>query len=568
MVFLFKNYLFVMPYCGPFAAALLANIIFLLLYLAFGVVCHGSLDDYFMSNVLTGGYGSQYDVHMYFVNSAYGYFLKPFYLLLPKVGWYFLFELFGTFAAFTTFTYFIIRKLGNKFGVPLALIMLAALTPNFYFQLSFTQCATAYSAAGILLFTIGDAERNKRFLVMGAFFLVAGSIMRWQGFLLGVPFLCVLLGLNYFPRRPICKATIITLCAAIAFLYGLKKYDEYLFSQGDYKYYAEYQGPRAFFGDGAYYDIESTRDELDERGMSSLDFSFARNWIFYDTENLNAEKLKPIIEIANRNLYEPNWVKMPTVFFVAVSRALTQTSSWCWVLFCILLIITPSKKSNLYPWLSLSIVAISIGYLLLVNRVVSHVESGIWLYAVVCGIPFFDKHGLLRNQLVEKHVQTIPYIMIAFAALFAILSISSQSLKTQWKIIETREMNKDWKDFVDFTKKHPNDVFLLSFDRYKELGKVKDKPYRSIEPGSWQNIFPLGYWNMNLPAMQYELAKRGVNNPIKDIVNPNVYVVEEYPYPILLDFYDLHYHEHISLDTIDTFGKIQLLKYHHTRGNQ
>lgn len=94
----------------------------------------------------------------------------------------------------------------------------------------------------------------------------------------------------------------------------IKKNDEYLFSQGDYKYYAEYQGPRAFFGDGAYYDIESTRDELEERGMSSLDFSFARNWIFYDTENLNAEKLKPIIEIANRNLYEPNWVKMPTAF--------------------------------------------------------------------------------------------------------------------------------------------------------------------------------------------------------------------------------------------------------------
>lgn len=557
-----------MPYYGSFAAALLANIIFLLLYLALGVVCHGSLDDYFMSCVLTGGYGSQYDVHMYFVNSAYGYFLKPFYLLFPKVGWYFLFEIFGTFAAFTTYTYFIIRKLGNKFGLPLALIMLAALTPNFYFQLSFTQCATAYTAAGILLFAIGDAERNNRFLVMGAFFLVAGSVMRWEGFLLGVPFLCVLLGLNYFPRRHICKSTIIIFCTAIAVLYGLKKYDEYLFSQGDYKYYAEYQGPRSFFGDGAFYDIESTRDELEERGMSSLDFSFARNWIFYDTENLNAKKLKPIIEIANRNLYEPNWAKMSMAFLIAVSRALTQTSSWCWAIFCILLIIIPSKKSNLYPWFSLSIVAISIGYLLLVNRIVAHVESGIWLYAVVCGIPFFYKEGIIRNQLVEKRIQLITYIMIGFAALFAVLSISSQPLKTQWKIIETREVDGDWKNFIDFTKKHPNDVFLLSFDRYKELGKVKDKPYRSIEPGSWQNIFPLGYWNMNLPAMRGELAKRGVNNPVKDIVNPNVYVVEEYPYPILLDFYDLHYHELISIDTVNSFGKIQLLKYHHTRGNQ
>ena len=392
-----------MDYRSPFFAALLANVVFVLLYLAFGVVCHGSLDDYFMSAVLTGAYGSQYDVHLYFVNSVYGYFLKPFYLLLPKVGWYFLFELFGTFAAFSTFTYFIIRKLGNKLGFLLALIMLAALTPVFYFQLSFTQCATAYTAAGILLFTVGDAEKNKCFLMMGAFFLVAGSVMRWEGFLLGMPFFCALLALNYFPRKAIYKVSIIILCAAIAVLYGLKKYDEYLFSQGDYKYYAEYQSPRAVLGDGAYYDSESIKDELEERGLSSLDFTFAKSWILYDTENLNATKLKSIIDIAHRNLYEPNWIKIPMAFLVNVSRTLTQPSGWCWFVLCILLIIIPSKKTNLYPWISLSIVAASIGYLLLVNRVVDHVESGIWLYAIVCGIPFFNKGGIVHNRFVEKH---------------------------------------------------------------------------------------------------------------------------------------------------------------------
>ena len=559
-------YLFFMVYRSPFFAALLANIVFVLLYLAFGVVCHGSLDDYFMSGVLTGAYGSQYDVHLYFVNSAYGYFLKPFYLLFPKVGWYFVFELLGTFAAFTTFSYFIIRKLGNRLGFPLALIMLAALTPIFYFQLCFTQCATAYTAAGILLYTVGNSEKNKRFLVLGAFFLIAGSVMRWEGFLLGMPFLCVLLALHYFPRKAIYKASIITLCAAIAVLYGLKKYDEHLFSQGDYKYYAEYQSPRAVLGDGAYYDSESIKDELEERGMSSLDFTFAKSWILYDTENLNATKLKSIIDIARRNLYEPNWIKVPMAFLVNVSRTLTQPSGWCWFVFCILLIIIPSKKSNLYPWISLSIVAASIGYLLLVNRVVDHVESGIWLYAIVCGIPFFNKGEIAHNRFVEKHAQKIPYIMIAVAALFAVLSISSQPLKTQWKMIETREMDKDWKDFVDFTHKHPNDVFLLSFDRYKELGKERDKPYMAIEPGSWQNIFPLGYWNMNMPAMRNELAKRGVVNPVKDIVNANVYVMEEFPYPVFLDYYEQHYHERISADTVQTFGYLHLLKYHRAGG--
>lgn len=539
----------------------LINVIFFVLYLTLGIVSFGSLDDYFMSSVLTGAYGSKYDVHMYFVNSAYGYFLKPFYQLFPKVGWYFVFEVVGTFAVFTTFSYFVIKKLGRKFGIPLAFILLAALTPDFYFQLSFTQCATAYTAAGILLVSMGDIEKSKRFLIAGSIFLIVGSVMRWQGFLLGLPFLCVLLLINLLIRKNICRATIIILCITMAVLWGLKKHDEYLFSQGDYKYYAEYQSPRSFFGDGAYYDVESTKDELQERGMSITDFSFARSWIYYDTENLDISKLQSLIAVAKRNLFTPNRVKMPVAFLSTLSRALTRPGGWCWVIFCMLLIAAPSRKTNCFPWISLFIVAISIGYLLLVNRVVYHVETGIWLYAIASCIPLLDGNSIEQNQFVRSHCKKLPYIMGGLAFLFAVISVSSQPLKTQWKFIETREMNEDWKSFVDFAEVHADDVFLLSTERYKELGEIKDKPYRSIEPGSWKNIFPLGYWNVNLPAMKKELAKRGVENPIKDIVKPNVYVVDDYPYPVFIGFYKQHYHKVISVDTAYTFGSLHVLKY-------
>ncbi len=113
-------------------SAVFLSFIFLLLYLTFGQIRHGSLDDYFMSSVLTGAYGSAYDVHTYFVNAAYGIFLKPFYVLFPKVGWYFLFELAGTFCAFTTFAYLVIHRLGSKYGIIVSAILLAALTPDFY----------------------------------------------------------------------------------------------------------------------------------------------------------------------------------------------------------------------------------------------------------------------------------------------------------------------------------------------------------------------------------------------------------------------------------------------------
>ena len=54
---------------SPLFLALCLNLFFLFLYLAFGQLRHGSLDDYFMSSVLTGAYGSSYDVHTYFINA-------------------------------------------------------------------------------------------------------------------------------------------------------------------------------------------------------------------------------------------------------------------------------------------------------------------------------------------------------------------------------------------------------------------------------------------------------------------------------------------------------------------
>lgn len=556
-----KYYISIMRSGKALFSALGLNFIFFLLYLAFGVVRHGSLDDYFMSSVLTGAYGAEYDVHMYFVNSAYGFFLKPFYLLFPKIGWYFIFELAGTFAAFTVYTYALIQNLGKKIGIPVAAVLLAALTPDFYFQLSFTQCATAYTAAGILLIALGDASQKKFHIILGGLFLIAGSVMRWEGFLLGLPLLCILLTSNIFERKGLYKGSLIILSITFVALFALKYHDKSLYSQGDYKYYAEYQPVRAFFGDGAYYDSESTFDELEEREMSGIDYQLAKSWVFYDTEILSEGELQKIIDVAKRNLYYPNWSRMPFAFLMAISSALTRTNGWCWVIFCILLIAIRDKKANLYPWASLCIVAASLSYLLLVNRLVYHVETGVWLYAIVGTIPFLTKDGLFQNEFVAKHKNIFPFAVILFAILFSALAISSQSLKTKWNIIETREMTRDWREFVDYVQQHPDDVFLLSFERYKQLGTLKDKPYWSIKPGSWQNIFSLGYWNIHLPAMKKELTKRGVTNPIKDIINPNVYLVEDSPYPILPDFYQRHYRRTLSTDTIATFGEIYVIKY-------
>ena len=149
----------------PLLAAFLMNVVVLLLSVVIGNGKYSSLDDYFMSSVLTGAYGGEYDVHLYFVNVVYGYFLKPFYLLFPNVGWYGVFQTFDVFASFTAISYVVLCRYGRKLGGMLALLLLVCVSPDFYLHVAFTQCAGISTAAGILLFAVGNAEKKWRYLV-------------------------------------------------------------------------------------------------------------------------------------------------------------------------------------------------------------------------------------------------------------------------------------------------------------------------------------------------------------------------------------------------------------------
>lgn len=177
-----------------------------------------------------------------------------------------------------------------------------------------------------------------------------------------------------------------------------------------------------------------------------------------------------------------------------------------------------------------------------------------------------SKDFLDSNRFIIKWNKVIPLLLIALAAFFAYFGIAEQgTLKKHWNLIEHEKIPADWKNFLLYASDHNDDVFLLSFEKYKSLGTFRNPPYKAIEPGSWNNIFSWGYWNIHLPAMKQEFKKRGVNNPIRDVVHDNVFLLEENNKPSLQDFYRRHYHDSLWVDTVKAFGDLMLLKYHSTK---
>lgn len=549
----------------PFAIAICLNMLFMLLCLGVGGFRFGSLDDYFMSSVITGAYGGEFDSHTLFVNGIYAYFLKPFCWLFPEINWYYVFELFFVFASFSVITYVLLKRLPGKIGVVLASVFLASLAPDYYLKLSFTQCAAVCSATGILLLYLGNGKRQWRLFLLAILFVVAGIVFRKEGFLLGTPFLGGCLVLSMVETRRLYKPVIGALVAILLAYYALQSFNNELFEDTDYGRFRESQWLRSTFGDGGNYDDDAVYDELEERQMEGRDFWHLKGWVFYDTKVFSMDSLRPFENVVKRNRYQPNYMRMPGALFLTVANSFFTTNAWCWALFCFVLFYFAPKRASFYTWGSLGLICLCLGYLLLLNRVVSHVESGIWLYAVVCAVPFMQPTDFEKSL----RLKALPILLLGLAiGIFAMAMYNQRDIKNSRPLFGVPEMSEEWKIFYDFTKERPSDVFLLYFNDYKYLATYKDPAYKAAATHSWGNIIPLGYWNIDMPGMRKELAERGVDNPIGDLIKENVYVLETDTLHRFNRFYRVHYHDSVIIEPVREFGELRLVKYRRKGGGQ
>ena len=506
-----------------------------------------------MAATLTGAYGSGYEPHLVFVNVAIGYLLKPFYVIFPTVGWFYLFEMLSVFSAFSVFFFFLVRQLGWRWGISFALLVSSS-SIDFYANISFTQCAALLVASGGLLFIFGCKENRGVFLYMGIVAIVLGAMTRWQMFLLGIPFILSPILFERNPRSLFRIRNMVALLLCVAAIFSLKYIDEQSYVDSDYKYYREYQWKRSFFGDGAHYDVDGVYDELEERGMSAHDLQLLRGWSFYDTDVFSLDSLNSIIKVAKHSVFPVNWRRIPAATLLAISNAFAKNLAWNWFFVCMLLLLFSDKRSRVYPWFSLALCVGAYFYLLSLNRLAHHVEMGMWVYAFVMAIP------LIKGYPPKSSKTTYATSLFAIAVLFLNLFCLPR-VECEGSLVKTPSAPQEWKDFLAYANEHPENAYLLSFARYKELGMFKDPAYRAAQPGSWQNIFTLGYWNINLPAMKLELAKRGVANPLRDIVKNNVYLIETDNIPEYVLFYQEHYHKNLTVDTVKAFGDLMVLKY-------
>lgn len=545
--------------------SLLVNAIFLALCLFFGDLRYGAIDDYFMAGILTGIHGTDNNVHLTFVNALYGYMLLPLYYLFPKIGWYYIGELFSVYISLSIICFVLFKKMNSQWGLILSVLFVSILSADFYMAAQFTQCGSILSAAGMLLFVYAIAEydsekRNTIFVLLtGAIFLLWwGSWLRWHSFLMGMPFfaLALLLQLKkYWNHKWLVMTSLaVVFCGAFA----MQKWDRSLYETPEYKTYMDFQSPRATLGDGNDYNQQAVYEDLEELGYSGNDFALLRSWTFYDNHVFSLDSLKPILASIRSHKYKTEMGQLPLELLRVLIHSACYPIFIVWLVLC-LGIFCSNRTKWMYPWCSLLLVLLLLGKLILMHRLVYRVENGFWLYASVLAIPFLGRLPRIPSAL-SKVFAGIVFVVTLCSHSVNGVEVRHPATGNKGKLASLQDSSiADYQKLFAYIDSMPDStVFLASMNAYMRFAYYKNPPYLAEPTGSWRRIIPMGYWTPYLPDVEAAFRERGLTNPMKDAVLDNVYVIDENG---LVDYLQRHYYKHVVVDTVRNFNEMVVYKY-------
>lgn len=548
--------------------ALFINAYFMVICLSFCHLRYGAIDDYFMAGILSGIYGDEYNVHLPFVNAAYAYLLLPLYHIFPKISWYYIGELAAVFISLTTITYVLMQKIGRSWGCMLGVLFVSAYAKDLYIVLQFTQCAAALSSAGMLVLLCGfefakksDAKRKVfAILSVGTLLLWWGSFMRWEAFLMGTPFFAGTLLLSVRKFWNVRRHVIISLLIVYMGVFVFHGFNDSLYQTPEYKTYMDFQPFRVLLGDGAFYNEQAVYEDLQELGLPSKDFDLLKKWVFYDNEVFAPESVHVITQLIEKHTIRPHLMSYPLMLLQSFSNLAHSPAFAIWLLFGFLLLAF-HKEGNLYLWISFSFILLMFAYLLYVNRLVYRVEVSLLLYAIAMSISFMKRIPFVFPKVIYSMV--IILLVVSGCVYFSHRQIFRSPNGGRIFAMEKVLGTKGYDALFSFMDLQPDSViFIVPMDTYMDMTEYRLPPYMNEPMGSWQRIIPMGFWTPYYPDVEKSFRKRGVKNPIKDLVKENVYYISDIKFGVsLVDFLEEHHYSHVKIDTVKKFEDISVLKY-------
>lgn len=574
--------------------AIVINAVFLALVLVFCEIKYETSDDYIMAAIMSGAYSGTPNPHMIFINILWGYLLLPFYYLVPQISWYLIAQLTLCFGAFTAVTYLMLKRLDTIMGIMLSVLFITFFSDDAYIMVQFTKTAILAVMAGSILFLwalFHDEVCRKREIAVGAALVFAGSLIRFSVIYIAGGFLLLILFVEFVQlfrgksegkwRKfvQIAVAGVILVGAVV----GAKQLDRYIYnSNEEYAYFRAYSSARGGIVDKKDYGYEACAEEYEKIGLSENDYVLLRTWNFADPEFYTLELLQKVEKIVND--YQKNMVIDRDYIKYELDNRNYWEYSVLWA--CAILVLLTIIFNKKYWWAALVLSGgayLYLCYFVATGRIVYRIEYAVFLGMFLAIFYFLDKKScrFLQNKLELCNVCGILLL------LFCVYQVPTYHLNhwaewingEEYKVYVEERFYDSWdydsrryrasvhnkaafSELEIMMESNQDNFYFLNFSTTIQTLYLAQNPLLcEKEDAGFNSSFLCGV-TVNFPDSLKKIEDNYVENPLKDLIKDNVYLVDNLYQDRIFKYLQEHYYPDVKMELYMTMDGFKIWKFY------
>lgn len=552
-----------------FNIALLINIFALGLVLLCCDLKYEVSDDFVMSTIISGAYGKGRNPHLIFSNILLGYMLLPFYKLIPQISWYFVMHIAVIFISSTIVTFLLVERLERMKAVMLAAFLILFFSNDMYILVQFTKTAMFAVMAGSLLFLDALFHEKRRWrLFIGGAVCIVGTWIRFATVYIAGGFLILILICEgiYLVRKTNEKKILLTRicrvimcgCILVGSAFGAKKVDQLVYDLDEqYAFFREYGTARAGIVDYTDYGYEAYAEKLEEIGISENDYMMMKKWCFADNNIFSLCKMSRTAEIISEyNMQQ--WKGWENLIERIQERKVTNYPVF---LANILLLFIGFFLCPRNVWKNVCANGVGWSYIVCFfvrERLVYRVEFSVFLGIFLCVLYFWTREEELKIVTTKKGYIVIIVILFVMKGIVYLPDRTYQDVtvgnkKEYIEDIFFESGNYDARKYrkvinkidvrssiLDEIHKSEDKFYFLDFSTTIQTLYYEWNPWKSLE-GEYRNYLYLAGVTSNFPDMVELCENKNITNPLKSLVDEDVYLIDNNNVELKVNYLREHY---------------------------
>ena len=505
-------------------AALLMNLLFLLLLFACYTPGYEENDDFWMSRFVDGQLAEK-TAFIPFVNIVQGLLLKLCYVLGgDQLPWYTLCQYALMLFGFSAVTWVLLRRFRLLPALTMTAIILLSSGMDAYLTLNFSKTAAIAAVGGLSLMLFaqegGEKVRRRVVLWLGFGLALLGFLWRYEVFFTTAAIMAPvgLTSMLYLLSRPAeaggklrrawrYARPFLLLLVTVVLLYGV---DTLVWSWGEYGEFTQYNMSRSMLMDyGTPPKYEQAEEFYRSMDMDENAVRLLRSWNFYDTEKFSQENLKKITAQRDRILQKRSPGQCFLVLLTECIPSFYVTPAFAATGLTLLLWLLCGRRG----WRELLGAGLVLGFFCLIymamiylNRcLINRVDMGLFL-AVAMAFCFLMDEKKLEKRKVACGLALLLALVLGSRA-FPERCLLRRSYSAQDRSSE--------KAAVEVLLADEEHLYLCKMSGIAEglYGPLETNP-----AGFGDRVVKLGGWSVKHPSISRVLDRYDIQNPYPDMI--------------------------------------------------